>query len=158
MIKQDVIKEYLNTNRTMKEAAAVLVTSPASLCRFIKENGLPSKKSNWKGVAWNSGKTYEDDPRILAKESHPRYIDGRTYTSDFYRLRDKHLPDDCIICRESADTLHHIDHNKDNNREDNLIPICSSCHSTYHNKFRDSYRKLASGRDRRWDIIKGRTS
>lgn len=75
-------------------------------------------------------------------ERNPGYIDGRkydgndTYTSLFYNLkfRDKILKNQnytCPICLEELSSnshLHHIDYDKKNDNENNLIFLHLSCH------------------------------
>lgn len=53
----------------------------------------------------------------------------------------------CIICNSTNKIhVHHIDKNRKNNIEDNLIPLCSSCHYSIHEKIKkgmDCYQALA---------------
>ena len=46
------------------------------------------------------------------------------------------LKRDNYVCRKCGSTkrlsIHHIDWNKENNSESNLVVLCSSCHSTLH--------------------------
>ncbi|MCK9461453.1 MAG: hypothetical protein M0R80_17620 [Proteobacteria bacterium] len=139
MTEEQVKKEYIDTNRTMKEASTILGVTPPVLCRFMKKHKMRSKASNWKGIAWNSGKTYKDDPRILAKDKHPKYITGNSYESDFHRLKKILLPDKCS-CGEEGKILHHIDKNKKNNSVNNIQILCPSCHTTFHNKERGVHK------------------
>lgn len=41
------------------------------------------------------------------------------------RLRDKFV---CFVCKSNGHIVHHIDYEKKNNDETNLITLCSSCH------------------------------
>jgi len=91
---------------------------------------------NKREKAWNSGKTYKDDSRILAKENHPRHKKTIYYNSDFKRIRKKMLPCDCSRCNKSAKLIHHKDGDVFNNLKENLEPLCKSCHTTLHNKQR----------------------
>jgi 5-methylcytosine-specific restriction endonuclease McrA len=55
---------------------------------------------------------------------------------DFIKFRDKHK---CQVCSRKIDTkrkshIHHIDGNKRNNNQDNLILLCVSCHTAIHSK------------------------
>ena len=139
----------------MKDVADLFGIGVGSIHRAIKYFELESKPNRWR-EPWNKGKTYKDDPRILVKESHPRYIDGRTYTSDFKESKKELLPDNCIACGNKATLIHHIDLNKDNNQKDNLIPFCASCHSIHHNKIRDSFTTLLIGQRKYWKEFKDR--
>ena len=136
MTEEQIKKEYLETDRTMKEAGKILGVEASTLCQFMKRHGIKAKPSNWKGVAWNSGKTYKDDARILAKEKHPRYIDGRTYASDFFALKKELLPAECYLCNKEGRMLHHMDGDKNNNSTENIKVLCPSCHTILHNERR----------------------
>lgn len=54
----------------------------------------------------------------------------RKYNLDFYILRpiilkrDKYI---CQKCHKKGNIVHHIDYNKQNNKEDNLITLCNRC-------------------------------
>jgi hypothetical protein len=82
----------------------------------------------------------------LAKEKHPRYIDGRSYPSDYFEMKETLLPTSCADCDNNAVLLHHIDFDIHNNKGDNLVPLCLSCHTIRHNKERDSYKAMLEAR------------
>jgi predicted RNA-binding Zn-ribbon protein involved in translation (DUF1610 family) len=97
-------------------------------------------KTGKEGTAWNSGKTYLDDSRILSGKIHPRWHKGDTqskYLIDF-KLKRKEIINGITKCScgKVAEVLHHIDKNTFNNSYDNLLPMCSSCHTILHNKER----------------------
>ena len=53
------------------------------------------------------------------------------YSEEFLKLRTKIRKRDkftCKICRKNGCDVHHIDYNKENNNESNLITLCRSCH------------------------------
>jgi len=87
--------------------------------------------------AWNKGLTAEEDSRILAGEDSPSYIHGkgiRKYPSKFSKeLKYKILKRDNFTCQKCGIypcndlTVHHIDYNKKNCKEDNLITLCRIC-------------------------------
>lgn len=106
---------------------------------------LPYKpRLNMRGkAAWNSGLTYKDDERILAKEKSPSWQGGLTkvnwsmrHLSDYKHFRVKVLIRDgykCIQCK-SADNLH-VDHIKPFSLypelrldADNARVLCRDCH------------------------------
>lgn len=97
-------------------------------------------------VAWNKGLTSEDDSRILAGDEHPLFNNWSSrgeYGKEFNpELKELILERDDYICQECGKTqqeakdeynrslcVHHIDYRKDNNLENNLISLCSSCHA-----------------------------
>lgn len=89
-------------------------------------------------------KHYNGDPT-----KHPLYIDGRSYEPypiEFnnnlrirIKTRDKYR---CQLCYKSPQNklgLHHINYNKQDCREENLITLCNSCNSKA-NGFRDYWQ------------------
>ena len=74
------------------------------------------KNPNWRNGA--SEQAYPNEFRVIKKQ---------------IRERDKSI---CRICHEKqagrSGVVHHIDANKDNNAEDNLVLICRRCHGRIH--------------------------
>ena len=102
---------------------------------------------------------YENSKKQISETLKQKYLDGEL-TSPFYidgrykndpnsdfnlyggeftielkkiiRLRDNYT---CQICgKKRSTTVHHIDYNKLNNIENNLITLCQSCHARHHHK------------------------
>jgi len=80
--------------------------------------------------------------KLYEGKKNPAYINGKAhepYSSawtnrlrEFIRERDNHK---CIICNNTGKCVHHIDYNKKNCKEDNLITLCRHHHSkTNHNR------------------------
>jgi DNA-directed RNA polymerase subunit RPC12/RpoP len=82
--------------------------------------------------------------RLANPENHPSYVDGRSflpYTKEFneslkeaIRQRDNHICQKCGIAEVDYKVLrgrvldvHHIDYNKQNCKEENLISLCNTC-------------------------------
>ena len=58
--------------------------------------------------------------------------ENKDYPAIFYRIRTKIRKRDnyiCQICREYGKEVHHIDYDKENNDESNLITLCKTCHT-----------------------------
>jgi len=86
-------------------------------------------------------------------DKNPAWIDGRSfepYTSEFYKKRLKILKRDDFTCKKCGlkiekqsptvfISVHHIDYNKKNNKEENLITLCNIC-NTKANKKRDYWK------------------
>lgn len=92
-------------------------------------------KTGKEGTAWNSGITCKDDPRILSGTKHPRWKDVSKYYIDF-KLKRKEIINGttkCERCGVVAKILHHKDRDTNNNSDNNLQPLCNSCHTTIHN-------------------------
>lgn len=106
-----------------------------------------SKETCLKISKTNTGKHRSEEACInISKakkgENNPSYIDGTArspYCREFneilkfrIRQRDNHV---CQICNNDDKRLnrnlciHHIDYNKENCKENNLISLCTSCHT-----------------------------
>jgi len=94
----------------------------------------PFKKGN---VAWNKGKRIPE----MSGENHPCWLGGisfEPYGVKFnrelkgrIRKRDKHTCQECGFTENKLGyklPIHHIDYNKKNNKEENLIALCKGCH------------------------------
>lgn len=55
---------------------------------------------------------------------------GRTYKRK--EIYDSAWRDNCSICNNKTDVLHHKDFNNKNDNKDNLMPLCSNCHYKIH--------------------------
>lgn len=70
---------------------------------------------------------------------------GRIYTSNFFDIKKKLLlkQNNCILCKSKIRiAVHHRDGNTKNNDTQNLIVICSACHSSLHRKFGNKLKKM----------------
>ena len=81
----------------------------------IKERIVHNKEDHWN---WQGGKSFED------------------YPSEFFEMRDyiRELHGNlCALCDKTPEeneeelSVHHIDYDKNNNKEENLVPLCRSC-------------------------------
>ena len=92
-----------------------------SFRELYKNKRFGEKNKNWKG-----GKSYE----IYALEFN-------NYLKEKIRIRDNYK---CQLCNKyQIDSrrklnIHHIDYNKQNNKENNLISLCDQCHSKTNGK------------------------
>lgn len=109
---------------------------------------------------------FKNNPNIYNGKSNPNYIDGRSkfpYTLNFsekikelIRKRDKNTCQNCGISKrkhklkyECNLSIHHIDYDKKNCKENNLITLCLKCNSSananrpYWKKF---YKKKIKGK------------
>lgn len=69
--------------------------------------------------------------RPRKKEEHGRWKDGRQiYRKIAYEIFQK----ECALCgeKEKMIQIHHIDKDRKNNKIDNLLPTCASCHKRIH--------------------------
>lgn len=100
--------------------------------------------------------------KLMKGKGNPRYIDGRSkvkYTPEFNKRlrrkiweRDFYTCQNCTISMEEQFKLykqmfpiHHIDYNKQNCQEYNLITLCKKCNSIV-NKHRTYWKEYLSGK------------
>ena len=85
-----------------------------------KNNGMYGKKMPLKSRIKES----------LSKGGTGIPYENNKYPVEFFQIRLKILKRDNYICQkcfEYGNEVHHIDYNKDNNKEDNLICLCHRC-------------------------------
>ena len=87
----------------------------------IGRKNIGDSKRGSKCYFWKGGISYE-----------PYSVDWTETLKRAIRERDHYI---CQICNENGWIVHHIDYNKKNCNPDNLITLCSSCHTrTNHNR------------------------
>ena len=73
-----------------------------------------------------------NNKKLRSGENNPNWKDGETlYPKIAYNIYQK----ECAVCgysNENALEVHHIDVDRTNNNEDNLIILCANCHSLVH--------------------------
>ena len=83
-------------------------------------NSLFGLMSGSKHCNWQDGKSFE--------------LYGLNFNKQFKRYIKKRDNYTCLNCRNKNKLIiHHIDENKQNNDEFNLVTLCRSCHIKYHN-------------------------
>ena len=101
----------------MLSGSASCKTGMCKSCSMKNLFSNPENNPNWKG-----GISFEPYP-----------VEWKESLKEFIRERDGHI---CQICSVHQDDywrkldVHHIDYDKDNLLETNLISLCSSCHTT----------------------------
>lgn len=64
--------------------------------------------------------------------SNPNWKESAYVTTCFHYHAKK-----CAVCDETRIVeVHHLDHNRENNSPDNLIPLCPTHHKYWHSRFR----------------------
>ena len=135
--QQNVVEVSLETKEKMSKARK----------KYIEENGC-----------YFTGKKHIlESIKLISKnrigkcmgEEHPNWNDGSSfepYGIEFnnslreqIRIRDGYVCQNCGLTQEEAGyvlSVHHIDYDKRNNNEDNLILLCKSCHAyTNYNRY-----------------------
>jgi hypothetical protein len=70
-------------------------------------------------------------------ENNPNYKDGFDGDKAYRKICFKHHPKKCCICGfDHIVEVHHMDCNKENNKPNNLIPLCPNHHRMFHSRHR----------------------
>jgi len=120
--------------------------------RTIVAMSRPDVKLHMSIVQKGNTNGFKKGNKLFVGEKNPMWKGGickSSYANTFckalitkIRKRDNYT---CKLCnKENSTTVHHIDYNKQNSSETNLITLCKSCHSKT-NAHREMYiRKFAS--------------
>ena len=116
-------------------------------------------------ITWNKGLTTKEDKRILGGNKNPAYIHGkskRKYPNKFSKelkvkilKRDNYTCQKCFIYPTNKLSVHHIDYNKQNCKEDNLITLCRKCNCQVNfnrNKWIKYFLKIIR-RNKKWQQL-----
>ena len=126
------LKNYLKLNPRLGEKNPMFGKNHTEEYKKESSNNKKGKRS-YDDIGYN--KLLENTPK---GEKHPNWIGGTSngeYPFEFSKKlknkiknRDNHC---CKICDKKTNKLaiHHIDYNKQNTSENNLISLCYSCHS-----------------------------
>lgn len=108
------------------------ITLTCSTCEKTFQRKPSAKKNSKSGFYFCSRKCKDEAQKIGGIITLPHYGDGKNYRSLF--------KEEELVCNRcgynefiSSVDIHHIDHNRENNKKENLIPLCSNCHRAYHN-------------------------
>ncbi|MFW6233261.1 MAG: HNH endonuclease [Nanoarchaeota archaeon] len=126
------LKKYLSENPRLKEKNGMFNKKHTD---EYKKKSSESKKGKWSYDINGYKKLLERTPR---GENHPNWLGGVSklpYPFGFDKKLKKIIKErdekKCMICDKQTQKLciHHIDYNKDNINEENLISLCVNCHS-----------------------------
>ncbi len=79
---------------------------------------------------------------LRKREKHPNWINGKTVYRNI--LSNSKVERVCRLCKEQDKRIlmaHHIDHNRDNNKINNLSWLCYNCHFLVHH-YSSEYERL----------------
>ena len=126
------IKKYLSENPRIKEKNGMYNKKHSD---EYKKKSSDSKKGKWSYDIDGYLKLLENTPK---GENHPNWKGGvshEPYPFGFNKKLKSNIKKKynykCVICEKDTQKLaiHHIDYNKDNINESNLVCLCYSCHS-----------------------------
>jgi len=74
-------------------------------------------------------------------DTNPNWKNGSSfedYSTEFNKKLKNHIKNrdnyTCAVCKLNGNLIHHIDYNKKNNNDSNLITLCKKCHPTTNGK------------------------
>jgi len=114
---------YINKLLSVAEVARKLKCSTAPLYRILKELNIKIRPKDFytklfRNGRWLGGKSFEPYPILWTNK-----------LKEFIRIRDNHKCQKCKTHKKEKLSVHHIDYNKENCNEKNLITLCRSCHT-----------------------------
>jgi len=122
----------------------------------LKENLSPNWKGGWRNFCIDCGKKIDFNAKRCRHhariyqyknpENHPQWLGGKSFEPysiewteelrEFIRKRDNYICQNCgltneehLIVYDRELSVHHIDYNKQNCSEENLITVCNQCNS-----------------------------
>lgn len=136
--------QYITLNKTFVQIAKETGYNVNTLKKWAKVHGLPQKGTGYFNVGhkpWNKGLSEKDDERVkrqgdaLRNFHYDNSKKGISILKEDTSKYQKHNTNVCEICGSTVDVeVHHIDKNHNNNNPENLISLCSSCHTRVHNQ------------------------
>lgn len=130
-------KHNLNSIKKMSESKKENYNLGLSKSLFVKGNTYWNNP-NAIFTRWGEGNKHPNWKGGTSREPYP--IEWRNRIKKNIRNRDKQI---CQICEKPQSreplklAIHHIDYNKYNLSQDNLITLCKSCHTKTNNQRRD---------------------
>lgn len=140
---------YEKQNKTAVQIAKEFGFNVSTIKKWIKKHNLRVKpKSYWNvgRVPWNKGLSEHDDVRVLSQANAMREFHWDCGTNSkktkiervkklSKRTYHKTVGGLCSVCKsENNLQVHHLDEDRLNNNNKNLITVCASCHQRIHAK------------------------
>ena len=134
---------YWGNQYSMERIGEIFNCNHVCILKKMRKDNIPRRSLSQSQVIsdTNTGRWVEKDSRLMG-DQHPNWCGGisfEPYGIEFnsrlkklIRGRDNHTCQECGMTEEELGyTLHchHIDYNKENNSEGNLISLCRSCHA-----------------------------
>lgn len=119
--------QYVKNNKTQVAMAAMAGCSRQTIRRNLLKAGIRLRAFELGG--WNKGIIRNQSHSYKGKYTYPHVARSRAHR---YKLAIGF--DRCEICGNPPAHVHHIDKNPYNDAEDNLLSLCTECHSLVHSK------------------------
>lgn len=142
--KDWLYEQNITLNKTFVQISKETGYNVSTLKKWAKVHGIPQKGTGYFNVGhkpWNKGLSEKDDERVkrqsdaLRNFHYDKSKKGISILKEDTTNYQKHNTNVCEICGSTDDVeVHHIDKNHNNNNPENLISLCSSCHTRVHNQ------------------------
>ena len=142
-LKTFLIRQYIKNKKSQTEIANILKCARGSVSYYLRKLNIPTrsislskrgKSINLKNRKSYNGKNNPNWKNGISREPYPFKFTQEL--KEKIRLRDKNI---CQLCQLSNEAhikkfnhnllTHHIDYNKNNLKENNLITLCRICNS-----------------------------
>ena len=152
--KEDLYELYVIQKLSTREIAPILNSSKSAVSSQVRKHGFSRTKDEIT-VRDNFGRFIKPGQTLPQRdqfeEKNPRWKGG--ISEGYYtRISRSNKDDICEKCGSSETIeVHHIDRNRKNNKIENLLLLCKSCHSKEHKvilhikRMRLKYEKVKSG-------------
>lgn len=142
--KDWLYEQNITLNKTFVQISKETGYNVNTLKKWAKIHSIPQKGTGYFNVGhkpWNKGLSEKDDERVkrqgnaLRNFHYDKSKKGISILKEDTTNYQKHNTNVCEICGSTNDVeVHHIDKNHNNNNPENLISLCSSCHTRVHNQ------------------------
>jgi len=127
--KKLLIEEYSKKEKSIYKIAKEIGCSITPIYDRLKKYNIPRRTLSeaFKGIP-KSEKYRKKMSLVQGGTGIPREFSD--YPDKFFRIRLKILKRDnhtCQLCKRTSNEVHHIDYNKENSKESNLISLCHKC-------------------------------
>jgi hypothetical protein len=133
--------KYINNKKCI--ICGIKISINAQKCnKCVGKDRQKIMKTILRTKEWIKNQAKAEIGKIISKETRKRIslglggtgipFENKIYPLDFYLIRPIILQRDnnkCQLCHKVSNLVHHIDYNKKNCKENNLITLCRGCNS-----------------------------
>jgi hypothetical protein len=133
--KELLIDLYTNQKKNIIEISKIFNCGKSTICNYLKKYNIKTVK--WTRNSWIKSMTGINNPNYINGEGNfPYPLEFNDELKEQIRKRDNYICQNCgmteeehLIVKGQILSIHHIDYNKDNCKETNLITVCDSCNT-----------------------------